>query len=224
MFEEQNQALQKFGEQTTVALKQEVGKLPTELSPADAEALLVYGDLEKLSAEGRLIYYAKRCRDLNINPAARPFDYLRVKHPEIPGQMRMLLYLNKTGGELLRENNHVSIEVIEEKTENGYFEVKVLGTRPIIHNGAVIVYRKEHEIGGVEVAGKSGMNLANARMKAYTKAKRRVSIALCAAGMSDDTEIETIPGATRVPRDEAEAPQPVLSNDELNSVGNKFSS
>ena len=44
----------------------------------------------------------------------------------------------------------------------------------------------------------NGEALANAYMKAETKAKRRVTLSICGLGMLDETEVETIPDAKQV--------------------------
>lgn len=178
----------------SVALVRQERVLPQDLSAEDAEQLIVTGDLSKLSAEGRLVYYHKRCRDLGLNPLAQPFMYMKVPHPDIPNTKKLVLYAGKVCGEMLRDIHNISIEVIEEREAPGMFEVKVLGKKGD---------RSEVELGGVETAGKTGQMLANQRMKAYTKAKRRVTLALCAVGMSDETEVDTIRGAQRVSFEDA---------------------
>ena len=55
--------------------------------------------------------------------------------------------------------------------------------------------RQDMDMGVTTVKGLSGDALANAYMKALTKAKRRVTLSLCGLGMLDESEIETIPGA-----------------------------
>ena len=49
--------------------------------------------------------------------------------------------------------------------------------------------------GAVTITNLKGDALANAMMKAETKAKRRVTLSLCGLGLLDETEIETIPNA-----------------------------
>jgi DNA-directed RNA polymerase beta' subunit len=73
--------------------------------------------------------------------------------------------------------------------------------------------RTDESIGAVNIGGLKGDALANALMKAETKAKRRVTLSICGLGWSDETEVETIPGAKQVIVDSAtgeikqEAPQ-----------------
>jgi hypothetical protein len=53
-------------------------------------------------------------------------------------------------------------------------------------------------MGAVAIAGLKGEALANALMKAETKAKRRVTLSISGLGMLDETEAEDLPGAQRV--------------------------
>jgi len=64
--------------------------------------------------------------------------------------------------------------------------------------------RSTEDVGCVSIGGLKGDALANALMKATTKAKRRAVLSHCGLGMLDEAEIETIPGAARV---EIAAPQ-----------------
>jgi hypothetical protein len=70
--------------------------------------------------------------------------------------------------------------------------------------------RTDSSIGAVSIAGLKGEAKANALMKAETKARRRVTLALCGLGVLDESEIETIPGA-RV----GEPERPVRAADRL---------
>src|SRR5260370_32382559 len=55
--------------------------------------------------------------------------------------------------------------------------------------------RTDESLGAVSLAGLEGEALANALMKAETKAKRRVALSICGLGMLDETEVETLPSA-----------------------------
>jgi len=52
--------------------------------------------------------------------------------------------------------------------------------------------------GATSLAGLRGDNLANAFMRAETKAKRRVTLSICGLGFTDESEVDSIPGAQRV--------------------------
>jgi putative phage-type endonuclease len=55
--------------------------------------------------------------------------------------------------------------------------------------------REDSSTGAVSTAGLRGEALANAMMKAETKAKRRLTLSLAGLGMTDETEVDSIPGA-----------------------------
>ena len=58
--------------------------------------------------------------------------------------------------------------------------------------------RTDEAIGAVPLAGLRGEALANAFMKAETKSKRRVTLSICGLGFTDESEVDSIPGAQRV--------------------------
>jgi hypothetical protein len=68
--------------------------------------------------------------------------------------------------------------------------------------------RTDFATGAVTIEGLKGDALANALMKAETKAKRRVTLSICGLGVLDESELETIPG-TQVVQERRVAPPPV---------------
>jgi len=147
---------------------------------ADLEALLIQGDLNKLSPEQRVMYYGKMCESLGLNPLTRPFDYIKL-------QGKLTLYAKKDAAEQLRKIYDVSITDLD-ITDNGKtFEVKVSASLP---NG-----RTDVDMGIVPTAGLGGNDLANAKLKSVTKGKRRVTLSICGLGILDETEVETIKDA-----------------------------
>jgi hypothetical protein len=52
--------------------------------------------------------------------------------------------------------------------------------------------RVDSSTGAVNAGGLKGENLANAMMKAETKAKRRVTLSICGLGMLDETEVQAL--------------------------------
>lgn len=147
------------------------------------EKLLSEGDLSKLSSKERTNYYLKQCESLGLNPLTRPFDYIKFATGKIS------LYAKKDCTEQLRKINGVSIEKIETKLVNDIYIVTAYASS----NG-----RTDVATGAVNVKGISGDALANAYMKAETKAKRRVTLSICGLGILDESEIETIPNVKRV--------------------------
>jgi hypothetical protein len=51
----------------------------------------------------------------------------------------------------------------------------------------------DEAVGAINVKGKGGDDLANALMKAETKAKRRVTLSIAGLGMTDESELHSIP-------------------------------
>lgn len=144
---------------------------------ANIESVLIGGDLSKLGAPDRVIYYKRVCETLDLNPLTKPFDYITLNG-------KLVLYATKGCGEQLRANKKVSItiparEVIE--------DVYVVTAEASLPDG-----RKDSATGAVSIAGLKGENRANAMMKAETKAKRRVTLSICGLNMLDETEVETI--------------------------------
>jgi len=150
------------------------------------ERVIAAGDLARLSPGDRVAYYAATCRSLGLNPLTKPFDYITLSG-------RMVLYATKGAADQLRAQRGISVRVVGQATEADVLVVTVEGSDE--------TGRIDSEIGAVSVAGLRGEALANARMKALTKAKRRLTLSMCGLGMSDESEIDTLPGAERVPVD-----------------------
>lgn len=144
------------------------------------ENVLMAGDLSKLSAAERISYYKSVCESIGLNPLTRPFDYITLSG-------RLTLYAKKDATEQLRDKRGVSIDELETSTINEVYIV----TAHASCNG-----RKDIATGAVFIGGKKGDDLANAIMKAETKAKRRVTLSICGLGFLDETEVETIRDAT----------------------------
>ena len=144
------------------------------------ESVLMQGDLSKLSANERVEYYRAVCQSVGLNPLTRPFDYITLNG-------KLTLYAKKDATDQLRANNQVSITKLEKETVNDIYLVTAYASGK---NG-----RSDASTGAVNIAGLKGDALANAIMKAETKAKRRVTLSICGMGLLDETEIETIPDA-----------------------------
>lgn len=150
---------------------------------ATIESLIIGGDLSKLSPEQRVSYYQAVCKSLGLNQLTKPFDYINLNG-------RLTLYARKDATDQIRKNYGVSILRLDNAYLNGVYTVTAYAEMP---NG-----RKDTSTGAVYVEMLKGENLANAIMKAETKAKRRVTLSICGLGMLDETEVETIPTAKPV--------------------------
>lgn len=146
------------------------------------ERVVIEGDLSKLSPAERVAYYRRVCESLGLNPYTKPFDYIVLNG-------KLTLYARKDATEQLRKLHGVSITIVAREwlQDLGVYAVTARATTP---DG-----RTDEAIGAVHVAGLKGESLANALMKAETKAKRRVTLSICGLGWLDETEVSDIPDA-----------------------------
>ena len=146
------------------------------------ELALVDGDLSRLTSAQRRSYYLKVCDSVGLNPLTKPFEYLRLNG-------KMLLYATKACTDQLRATRGVSIDIVRRVVDHGICEVTAQATM----DG-----RKDTDVGAVYVESLKGEALANAVMKAHTKAKRRVTLSICGLSILDESEIDSIRGAERI--------------------------
>ena len=147
------------------------------------ESSVIVGDLSKLTPEQRVNHYLAVCKSTGLNPLTKPFDYITLNG-------KLTLYAKKDATDQLRNLNHVSITKLERETVNGVYVVTAYAED---NQG-----RSDSSIGAVYIENVKGDNLANAMMKAETKAKRRATLSICGLGWLDETEIETIRDAPPV--------------------------
>lgn len=153
-----------------------------EVSPQTMEALVVGGDLSKLSPAQRVEVYMARCEAAGLDPRTQPFSYLNL-------QGKLTLYATKTATDQLVATRRLSVQISDRKhlAEVGLYEVVARVTFP---DGRMV-----EDVGVVPIQGLRGDQAANAIMKAITKAKRRAILSACGLGMLDETEVGTIPEA-----------------------------
>ena len=151
--------------------------------PATAiESHVVQGDLAKLSAEQRVQYYQRICQDLSLNPLTRPFDYLTLNG-------KLVLYAKRDATDQIRSTRKVSVTITNREHDGDLYIVTARASLP---DGRV-----DESVGAVSIAGLKGEAMANAIMKAETKAKRRVTLSIAGLGMMDESEISSALGASR---------------------------
>lgn len=154
-----------------------------------AELAVIGGDLSKLTAEQRGIYYQRVCESLGLNPLTQPFQYIVLNG-------KLTLYATRTCTDQLRKLHGVSVHIISrERLEDLY----IVTARAVMPDN-----RTDEAIGVVNLEGLRGEALANTLMKCETKAKRRVTLSICGLGWLDESEMDMIPEA-----------HPVASNDAL---------
>jgi hypothetical protein len=141
--------------------------------------LVLKGDLSGLTEVQQVQYYNMFCESLGLNPVTKPFEILKL-------QGKQVLYAKKDATEQLRKINGVSITSLTSEIQR---EIII-----VIVKGRDKTGRTDASTGAVAIANLKGDSLANAVMKAETKAKRRLTLSICGLGILDETEIETIPG------------------------------
>lgn len=144
------------------------------------ETVLVKGDLSQLTAQQRLDYINEMCKVVGINPMSRPFQYITLSG-------RLTLYATRDCTDQIRKRDRISVTITARERMDDVYVVTARATLP---DG-----RTDEAIGAVNIKGLTGEALANAMMKAETKAKRRVTLSIGGLGMLDETEVEDIPTA-----------------------------
>ena len=163
----------------SVIVTQDAGRI----EPGRIEGFLAGGDLARLTEEERIEVYHRTCAALGLNPATRPLEYLRL-------QGRLTLYVRKEATDQLRRLHGVSIRIVEMVQDGDLWMVRAeaqLGTRT------------DEEVGIVVTKGLSGEALAIARMKAMTKAKRRVTLSIVGLGFHDVDDRDDGEGVVETP-------------------------
>lgn len=148
------------------------------------QKILIAGDLSRMSDPEKAQYYNSICESLGLNPLTNPFAIIRFQGKE-------RLYALKDCTEQLRKIHGVSITELTTTELRGVFVVTAKAQDKTGKTDAAT--------GAVPIENLKGDNLANALMKAETKAKRRVTLSICGLGMLDESEIETMPGAQTLP-------------------------
>lgn len=139
------------------------------------ELALVKGDLSKLSDVERASYVKNLCESLGLNMLTKPFEYIVLNG-------KLTLYANKSATDQLRQIRKVSITKTEVAQVGDIYMVTAYAATP---DG-----RTDCDTGALNIKNLGGDNLANAIMKAITKAKRRVTLSICGLGMLDESELD----------------------------------
>lgn len=164
------------------------------LDPAIQSSIVLRGDLSGLNEDQKKQYYLYRCKQVGLDPAAKPFDLLTLNGKQI-------LYANASATQQLCALHKLSTQITHRERVDGIYIVSVRVTGS---DGRV----SENQ-GAVDVGNLVGERLANAILKATTKAIRRSVLAHCGLGMLDETEVETIPEARVEPLVVTETPAPI---------------
>lgn len=168
---------------TTTAIQPKTPGTVTKLNSEIVANIVLKGDISGLSQAQKVEYYRSVCERVGLDPATQPFQLLKLSGKEV-------LYCSKSGAEQLTKAHNVSHAINERQTVS---DIHIVYVRASLPDG-----RFEDSSGAVAIGALRGDALANAFMKAETKAKRRSTLSLLGLGMLDETEIETIPGAEKV--------------------------
>jgi hypothetical protein len=160
-------------------MSNEIATVQTQSSEVIAKLVLA-GDLSKMTDDQKVSYYKQFCESLGLNPLTEPFAILKLNGKE-------KLYAKKDATEQLRKVHGVSINSLTTDLVAGCYKVTA---EAVDASG-----KRDIATGVVAIEGLKGENLANAMMKAETKAKRRVTLSICGLGMLDESEVETIQDA-----------------------------
>ena len=154
------------------------------LNPDVISSLVINGDLKRLTPQQKVEYYSYRCQQAGLDPAAKPFDLLTLNGKEI-------LYANASATQQLTSIHKLSHAITSRVLTDGIYCVfcRVTGC-----DG-----RSTENMGAVPIDNLKGEAKANAMLKATTKAIRRTVLAHMGLGLMDETEVDTIPGATKTP-------------------------
>lgn len=152
------------------------------IKSSPVEQALIQGDLSGLNEEQRLQYYKSVCESIGLNPVTKPFEFMRLNN-------KLVLYATKAAAEQLRKIYSVSIRITAREA---------IGDVYVVTAEARLGEREDSSTGAVTIKGLQGDALANAYMKAETKAKRRVTLSVCGLAMLDESEVDTIAGAQKV--------------------------
>jgi hypothetical protein len=138
------------------------------------EAVIARGDIAKLTPDERARFYVKVCESIGLNPMTRPFEYLTLNG-------KLILYARKDATDQLRSIHGVSVTDLTQMERN---EVLTIVAKVTNKEG-----RSDMATGAVHIGGLKGEPLANAFMKAETKAKRRATLSICGLGFLDESEL-----------------------------------
>lgn len=191
-----------------MALQQQVVNHPrNNINGELLEKIILGNDLSGLTPIQKVEYVKNICQTIGLNPVTKPIQLMKFQGKEVP-------YFTKDASEQLRKNNKVSISKIETEVHDG-------GLYVVTAYAATPDGRQDCSTGAIVIGGLKGDALANAMMKAETKAKRRVTLSICGLGFIDEMEVDSLPQAQKIDLSEIERTQvkkiaPVAEDESFN--------
>lgn len=159
----------------------------TDSSMGALNALIMNGDMSKLTPQQKLAYYHQVCEKVGLNPYTRPFDYMVLNGKQV-------LYANKGCAEQIRNIKGISVTSMKQEQVDDIIVITVEGKDK---DGRVDTEMGFARTGNGDSKLK-GDHLGNAILKAMTKAKRRLTLSMAGLGMLDETEVDSIPGVQKM--------------------------
>lgn len=153
--------------------------LPEPDAATKLEQVVIEGNLAALTPIQRVAYYRAVCESVGLNPLTKPFEYISLNG-------KLTLYATRGATDQLRSIRRIEVHKLERERADDLAIVTAYGRD---HTG-----RQDSAIGAVNILNLKGEALANALMKAETKAKRRLTLSLAGLGLLDEIEAESIPG------------------------------
>lgn len=142
--------------------------------PDDVVLAIAAGNLAPLEPKLRAIAIRTICEDGNLPLSLSPVILI----PGDGGALRP--YVTSIGASWVADNKRVSTKVLGTENAGGVYVVRM---QAVAGDG-----RSVEDIGAVAVGGLGGQNLANAYMKAHTKAYRRAVLRLSGLPLTDEDE------------------------------------
>lgn len=150
----------------------------------DVLDIIKTGDLGRLNDQQQLQYYVYECRRIGLDPASRPFAWIKLNG-------KLVLYADRRCGDMLSTKHGYSTEILEGPCLKKFGDASVLYCRvkATMQNG-----RSVEDIGTLPVS-----DIVNGLMKCLSKAVRRATLRLAGWGGLDESELETIPASAKSP-------------------------
>ncbi len=175
-------------------MSEELIKQNNEVSAAVMNRFLQTGDVKPFNEVDKLKIMHGICERLGVDPVARPLELLEFNGKQV-------WYLSATGCEMIAAKWNMSFEIVKHEInkDEGLVECIMRGTVP--QTG-----RKDEATAFVQCAKKNlkgeieqffGLDMANARMKCETKARRRLIKRLAGLDYIDEDDLKEIQKQTK---------------------------
>lgn len=152
--------------------------LATPVSKEVISSIVLHGDLSQLKEHERINYIISLCERLGLDPATNPFKLLKLNGKLTP-------YADRSCAAQLNKIYSISHTCTARESHGDVYVVTMRASDAKHHTEST---------GAVSIKGLAGEALANAMMKAETKAKRRSTLDLVGLGILDETEVSSIKG------------------------------